>query len=95
MSRHILTPKNEDHEVVVGWDPPLNTFFVHIIDTSKDEEDESYDVLWVGCRFNEILDIQAIMAMVEPHIIIIDQERQTLIKELLNDSKLGWRNPPI
>lgn len=48
MSRHAIPGKNPAHDVVVGWDPPLQTYFCIILDPSKDEDDGGYTVLWVG-----------------------------------------------
>lgn len=55
MSRHILTPKNPLHVVIVGWDPPLQTFFVQVIDGSKDEENRM--VLWKGTSMRELYEV--------------------------------------
>ena len=39
MSRHLLTPKDEKHTVVVGWDNPMQTYFLHVIDKEKEDAD--------------------------------------------------------
>jgi hypothetical protein len=38
MSRHRIAEKPK--EIVVGWDPPLQTFFLQIFDPAMDEEIE-------------------------------------------------------
>lgn len=43
-----------NHEVLVGWDPGLNTYFIHVIDTTKKEDDVTRDIHWVGCTPDEI-----------------------------------------
>ena len=66
MSRQDLDPFNPAHEVVVGWDPPLRTFFAQVLDTAGDEEDGTYEVLWIGTRFQEVLNPATIIAAVAP-----------------------------
>jgi len=66
MSRHDLTPFNPAHETVVGWDPPLRTFFAQVLDTTADEEDANYEVLWIGTRFREVPDPATVIAAVAP-----------------------------
>jgi hypothetical protein len=51
MSRHVVRD-DEQFRVVVGWDPPLQTYFAHVHDLSKDEEDEI--VLWQGTKPDEL-----------------------------------------
>ena len=38
MSRVELHPKNPDHEVVVGLDRPLNTFFISVMQVQADDD---------------------------------------------------------
>lgn len=42
MSRVKLQPKNPEHDVVVGLDPPLSTFFITV--TVKQDEDDLRDL---------------------------------------------------
>ena len=50
MSRHEIRAWNPQHKIIVGWDHPLQTFFVQVIDRAKEDasEDEKF-VLWRGC----------------------------------------------
>lgn len=50
MSRYRLS--GNPLEVVVGWDSPLQTFFLQILDPTKDEEEEI--IHWVGMRPGEL-----------------------------------------
>lgn len=43
-------------EAVVGWDPPLNTFYAQVWDRSVDEDDPAAELLWIGCTPGEIHD---------------------------------------
>jgi hypothetical protein len=46
MSRCILD--SDEFEVVIGWDSPLQTFFVMVLDKKIDGEDYEKEVLWLG-----------------------------------------------
>jgi hypothetical protein len=59
MSRHVL-PAEDGLEVVVGWDPPLNTYFAQAWDRRLDEEDPAAELLWIGCTPREIRDPQQV-----------------------------------
>ena len=66
MSRHDLDPLNPTHEITVGWDPSMGTFFAQILDTAGDEEGGTYEVLWIGTRFREVLNPATVVAAVAP-----------------------------
>ena len=46
MSRHNLQAINANHEIVVGWDPPLGNFFLQVIAPSRGEGNEL--LVWLG-----------------------------------------------
>ena len=50
MSRHRIAERPS--EVIVGWDPPLQTFFLQVCDPEKDDEGEV--ILWLGGISGEI-----------------------------------------
>lgn len=87
MSRHTIPGKNPSHDVVVGWDPPLQTYFAIILDPTKDEEDKGYTVLWVGAdRPMEIDRVSNLVAAISRYAIVpkdivrqlvIDRNRDT------------------
>ena len=66
MSRHELDSLNPVHEVAVGWDPPMRTYFAQVLDTAGNEEDGTYEVLWIGTRFQEVLNPASVVAAVAP-----------------------------
>lgn len=66
MSRHDLIPFDPVHEVVVGWDPGLATFFAQVLDTAASEESDAYEVLWIGTSPHEVLNPAAVIAAVAP-----------------------------
>lgn len=73
MSTYQVPPREENHEVVLGWDPPLNTFFLHVIDTTKNEDDPERDVIWIGCKPKEIHDLEVIIAAVLPYSVVSEE----------------------
>jgi hypothetical protein len=52
MSRHTIT--TDKVEAVLGWDPPLCTFFAQVWDLTVDEDDPTAELLWIGCNPGEI-----------------------------------------
>jgi hypothetical protein len=46
MSRHRIDGLNSKHEVFVGWDPPLVTYFGQVYDPAADEDENP--IHWVG-----------------------------------------------
>jgi hypothetical protein len=67
MSNYSFKGNNPNHEVMVGWDPPLNTYFAHVLDVSKNEDDNGRDLLWIGCTPNEIHDLETITRELAPY----------------------------
>lgn len=63
MSSYSAPADLADHEILVGWDPDLMTFFIHVLDLTKDEDDEGYDVYWLGVSWNEVVHIEAIQVV--------------------------------
>jgi hypothetical protein len=68
MSTYIRKGKNPNHEIILGWDPALNTYFLHVIDKTKNEDDKNRDVLWIGCTQNEITDIDDLAKKAFPYL---------------------------
>ena len=54
MSRHDLTPLDPNPAVTIGWDPPLRTFFVQVLDLAADENSDDRTVLWIGAAPREV-----------------------------------------
>ncbi|HYT89794.1 MAG TPA: hypothetical protein VEL76_13885 [Gemmataceae bacterium] len=51
MSHHTVKPTDPNHEVVIGWDNQLETFFAQVWDNRNAEESP---VLWAGCHRGEV-----------------------------------------
>lgn len=57
MSRHEIPARDPAHKVIVGWDHPLLTYFVQVIDRAKEDAgDDDKFVLWAGTAPREIYD---------------------------------------
>ena len=58
MSRHEIPARDAAHKVIVGWDHPLLTYFVQVIDRAKEDAgDDDKFVLWRGTSVREIYEI--------------------------------------
>lgn len=65
MSRHELTPHDPAHRVIVGWDHPLQTFFVQVIDRAKEARHaEEKFILWRGYRLRQIYEVDQLERLV-------------------------------
>lgn len=59
MSRYYIDGMDVDHNVAVGWDNPLQTFFAHVEDRTKDEEESV--ILMCGSKpGDDILTVEAL-----------------------------------
>lgn len=79
MSRHEIPARDPSHKVIVGWDPPLLTFFVQVIDRAKEDagDDEKF-ILWEGCSLREIYEIDRLARRVGKFAELTPQMRSTL-----------------
>ena len=60
-------PSKSRYDVVVGWDPPLRTFFVKVYDLSIDDADEQF-IVWEGSDpIHPIQDIERIKRIIYPY----------------------------
>ena len=59
MSRYTIPAQDPRYEVIVGWDPPMQTYFgqVFLITT---EEDDTACVLWVGLEVQALTTVAAL-----------------------------------
>jgi hypothetical protein len=82
MSRHRLPTKTPRYEVVVGWDPPMQTYFAQVFDAEGEELDQPF--IWLGADgwsvpWSEIAGALAPYASVSRELIAV----------LLEDRKLN------
>jgi hypothetical protein len=58
MSRHEIPARDPAHKIIVGWDHPLQTFFMQVIDRkAEDAGDDDKFVSWLGCSLREIYEV--------------------------------------
>jgi len=69
MSRHTIPGLNPKHEVAVGWDAPMGTFFGLVSDPSL-PVDHDDTVLWVGKGFNSIGTVDGLVDAMKAHATI-------------------------
>lgn len=62
MSRYQIPTLNTHQTCVVGYDPPLGTFFAQIEDLTIPVDDERHIVLWIGTEVQEIGTVAALIA---------------------------------
>lgn len=65
MSQVKLNPKDEGNEVIVGWDRPLNTYFIQVwAPAPEDETIEHWPVVfdsqWTPAKVVEMIDEHAV-----------------------------------
>lgn len=77
MSRHYIS--RNPLEIVVGWDAPLETFFLQILNLTKDEEEEL--VLWLGTQPGELPTVADLESALTPHAALTPELRQRLEAE--------------
>lgn len=68
MPSYTLKPKNPYHAIFIGWDDALNTYFLHIVDSSEDEDSPLYDLIWLGGHYGEVQDESVIYEKVMPYV---------------------------
>lgn len=72
MSRHQLRARDPGHKVFVGWDHPLKTYYAQVIDRQKEDagDDDEKFVLWIGCSYQEIYEIDDLRKRIKPYAYI-------------------------
>ena len=78
MSRYEIESTNNNLEIMVGWDAPLNTYFCYVIDLnlqaklkeSKEEEVIDPVLLWVGTTYDEILTVGDLCDKIPDYVTI-------------------------
>jgi hypothetical protein len=68
MSRHEIPARNPAHKIIVGWDHPLQTFFMQVIDRKKEAagRDDKF-VAWRGCEPREIYHVEDLRRYLRPY----------------------------
>lgn len=78
MSRHeIKSGSNPALEITVGWDQPLQTYFVIVKDNCIDERDDRI-ICWAGASPQELYEIDDLQKVLQPYAIMGADLRQKL-----------------
>lgn len=79
MSRHEIN--TETIRAIVGWDQPLNSYFVQVWDRTKHEDDPAAELVWIGCGYQEITDLDEVRRVLAPWVKLPDQMVRALYAE--------------
>jgi hypothetical protein len=68
MSRHEIPGFSPANKVIVGWDNPMQTFFMQVIDRKKENagKDEKF-VSWRGTALREIYEVEDLRRRLSPY----------------------------
>ena len=82
MSRFQVSAKSEKHEVFVGWDRPLGTFFAQVYDrTVECEDDDGYMPLWRGAAPGDVIRDPIELAAVLDQYAVLDEQIMTRLSD--------------
>ena len=76
MSRYRVPAHEARYTIHVGWDPPLETFFVQVFDTTDD--DDAACVLWEGAGFQALPTVEAVQRTLQPYATLPPATRTRL-----------------
>lgn len=68
---------NSFHDVFVGWDNPLRTFFGQVYDSSADDDEQLIE--WIGTDREEIFDLTTLCTLLEPYCTVNNEIRAELM----------------
>jgi hypothetical protein len=90
VSRYTLR-HDDEFEVTVGYDAPLDSFFAMVLDIKASEAgNEDVYVLWVGQEWQAIQEADAALALVAQWVP--DERRERVLLPLRSDQEMG-RHP--
>ena len=67
MSRHVLPGKGVASSVVIGWDRPLGTFFVQVLQPHPRIDGEEWAFIWVGSAPGDLPSAAAAIEIAKPY----------------------------
>ena len=86
MSRYQLDAFSPSHEVIVGWDPAMFSFFAMVLDNTASEASDAHVVLQIGQHFNAVDEMTTVIKAVRPYAHIPDDLQDDLWTDSLTDS---------
>jgi hypothetical protein len=99
MSRYVIAPQEAHYAVIVGWDPPMQTLFGQVFDTTV-EEDDAACVLWVGLEVQALTTVAALQDALQTYATLsVDvvarlqhDQATTRPRSALQERMLQWRH---
>ena len=82
MSRFII--EHQTLDIIVGWDPPLATYFVQVRTRPDDPNQAPQDLVWRGCVIGDLRSSDAVAQLVAPYA--------TLPHHLLDELRISMEN---
>ena len=70
MSRYSIPALSKTHEITVGWDPPLSTFFANVEDLTITDETADPYIFQVGQCLEAITEVMALVVKLQPYAIV-------------------------
>jgi hypothetical protein len=84
MSRHRIEALDAKHEVWVGWDRPLQTYFCQVYDTKLPEDENP--ILWLGAdRPRQVREPDGLVRALKPYAEL----SPAIIRTLFADQEQG------
>jgi hypothetical protein len=80
MSRYTIPARQLQHTCVVGYDPPLGTFFAQVYETSGTTR-KARVIHWVGTGVQELLTVSDLATALQAYAVIPADVRQQLESE--------------
>lgn len=100
MSRYSIPAIHSEHQIVVGWDSPLASFFAEVIDQSLEaaiergecsEDDVDPMLLWVGAIPGEIPTLEQLQSAIASFATIPND----IVEQLQSDYDHPWSPSPM
>ncbi len=79
MSSHEISARDPKHKVIVGWDHPLQTFFMQVIDRAEEAAGSDDKIIeWLGCTPREMYEVDHLSRCLAPYADLSPQMGSTL-----------------
>lgn len=79
MSRHTICGREPHVKIVLGWDPPLSTYFVQVWDGRKDGEGSL--LRWTGCMPCEVPSVEDLAESLTDYVTLDAGLREQLARD--------------
>ena len=97
MSRYQLTLTDEAraetgaNSLAIGWDAPLNTFFLQLANTDAPDDEEEM-IEWIGGDFSECLDVELILGIASTYSTDAATYRDRLVSDQVDKRRRAKPN---